>query len=88
MRIKHTNGRFYTKTKHGEAELLYRKEGKVLLIYHTFVPDEDRHQGIAAGLAMAAFGFAIANRLMVRPDCPYIPYFLELHKELQKYVVG
>ncbi len=83
MEIGHTAGRFYTKTGSGEAELLYRMtDQKTMSIYHTFVPEEARGKGVAEQLALEAFSYAKEKGLKVRPDCPYITYFLEKHKEL------
>ena len=69
-------------TDGGEAELLYRIEGGVMSIYHTFVPESERGKGIAEKLAFAAFDMAKDKGLKVRPDCPYIKHFLEKHPEL------
>jgi len=89
MEIKHENGRFYAKTPHGIAELLYSKiDTSTISIYHTFTPEEDRGHGIAEALATAAFEFAKKSSLKVRPDCPYIPNFLQKHKELKKFAVN
>lgn len=87
MKIMHEKGRFYAKTENGVAELLYRINGKVMPIYHTFVPEMDRGHGIAEKLAVVAFEFAKKNGLKVKPDCPYITHFLKMHKELQKYAI-
>ena len=86
MEIKHENGRFYTKTDHGVAELLYKNLDKsTMSIYHTFTPEEDRGHGVAEKLATAAFELAKSKGLKVRPDCPYIPHFLDRRKEWLKY---
>ncbi|MGD0729338.1 MAG: GNAT family N-acetyltransferase [Candidatus Micrarchaeaceae archaeon] len=88
MEIIHSNGRFYIKTGNGEAELLYNKiNSNAISIYHTFVPDKGRGKGIAEMLAKAAFEFAIKEKFKVRPDCPYIPHFLEKNPEYKKYIV-
>ncbi len=88
MEVKHEQGRFYAKTEHGTAELLYSEVDKsTISIYHTFTPDEDRGHGIAEQLAVAAFEFAKKNGLKVRPDCPYIPHFLDKHNEWRKYAI-
>ncbi len=87
-RVKHDNaGRFYLRTEHGDAELLYRIEGNVISVYHTFTPDEERGNGIAEKLAVEAFKFASEKHFKVRPDCTYIQYFVEKHKELRSMVV-
>lgn len=83
MEVKHQDGRFCVATSGGEAELLYRIEGGVMPIYHTFVPESERGKGIAEVLAVAAFDFAKEKKLKVKPDCPYILHFLEKHPELK-----
>ncbi len=86
MEIKHEPGRFFAKTQHGTAELLYSQvDAKTLSFYHTFTPDEDRGKGIAEELATAAFEYAKEKGFKVRPDCPYIPHFLEKHSEWKQY---
>ena len=88
MEIKHSKGKFYTKTKCGRAELLYHNLGKnTVSIYHTFVPDACRGKGIAEKLAEHAFEFAGKEKLKVRPDCPYIIHFLEKRPEFRKYSI-
>lgn len=88
IEIKHVAGKFYAKTEHGEAVLLYRQEGEGKInIYHTFVPDEDRGKGIAEQLAFAAFDYAKEKGLKVIPGCPYISYFVEKHKEFMPMIV-
>ncbi len=86
--ILHTAGRFYTRTVYGEAELLYKVlDGNIMSIYHTFVPELARGKGLAAKLASEAFKFAREKGYKVRPDCPYIPYFVEKHPELKSQTV-
>lgn len=89
MKIEHEEGRFFSKTTHGTAELLYSKIGsKTISAYHTFTPEEDRGQGIAEQLTAAAFKFAKERGLKIRPDCPYVQYFLSKHKGWQKYATS
>jgi len=75
------------KTEHGEAELLYKIDGKTMSIYHTLVPEEDRGKGLAEKLAYAAFSLAREKGLKVRPDCSYITHFLEVNSEMKKYAL-
>ena len=84
MEVNHKDGRFCVATSGGEAELLYRIEGDVMPIYHTFVPESERGKGIAEILAVAAFEFAKGKGLKVKPDCPYIVHFLGKHPELKE----
>ena len=88
MEIGKRRNEFYIKTGHGEALLSYRIIGKkVMSIYHTFTPEEERGRGIAEKLAIRAFEFANEKGLKVRPDCPYILHFLGKHKELRGQAV-
>jgi predicted GNAT family acetyltransferase len=86
VKIMHSKGRFYARTAHGEAELLYRKvgEGKIS-IFHTYVPEEERGRRIAEALARKAFDFANRSGLAVIPDCDYIKHFVLKHTELVKH---
>ena len=74
MEIKHVEGRFYISTPGGDAELLYRIDGGVMDIYHTFVPETERHKGIAAKLTDEALAFAKAQKLEVRMTCSYVQH--------------
>ncbi len=86
MEIKHEAGKFSVEEDEAEAVLLYRQEGNVIDIYHTFTPEKLRGRGIAGKLAEAAFEYAKKNNLKVIPTCPYIPKFLETHPEWKKVV--
>lgn len=79
--INNSNGRMWIKTTHGEAELLYRLEGNIMVVYRTFTPQEDRGHGIAAAMAEEAFAFAKKNGLKIRPECSYMLDFSGKHKE-------
>ncbi len=75
--IIHDEGRFHAKTGHGEAELLYRVEGSMMNVYRTFVPDEDRHMGIAKMLMDKAVAFAEERGLTVVPSCEYAHAYMD-----------
>ncbi len=85
MKVEHTEGRFFAKTEHGEAEVLYRVSGGTMSVYRSYTPEEDRGKGIAEQLMFAAFAFARENKLVIRPDCSYAKHFLEKHTELREY---
>jgi predicted GNAT family acetyltransferase len=73
-------------TPNGDAELLYKVNGNVMSIFHTFVPDAERGKGIAEKMAYAAFDLAKKKGLKIRPDCPYITHFLEKHSEFNEMI--
>lgn len=88
MKIEHTDGRFYIKTDHGEAELTYRINGNKIDMYHTFTPPEDRGKGIAKELVLEALKFTKERDLKVIPGCPYVKHFLDTHEEYSDYVAS
>ncbi len=83
--IKKSEGRISVKTEHGEAELLYRKDSDILVVYHVFTPPDDRGQGIAEKLADTVVDLAKKEGLRIIPECSYMQAFLNKHKELKKY---
>jgi predicted GNAT family acetyltransferase len=86
MKVMHEEGRFYISTPGGDSELLYKVDGKVVSMYHTFVPDSERGKGIAAELATAAMKWARKSGLRVRPDCSYVRDFARKHGEFSDIV--
>ena len=74
--------RFCAKLKGYEACLMYRRSGRDLDLYHTYVPEVFRGRGIAEQLCRTAFEYAKANRLTVIPSCAYISdAYLKRHPE-------
>lgn len=77
--IKHANNSFSILN----AVLDYEKKGTVMDIYHIFVPDKMRSNGVAEMLAEAAFKFARIEGLKVKPTCAYIRnVYLKKHPEM------
>lgn len=78
--------RFVIKLPGGEeAELQYHLQGQMMDMYHTYVPESARGQGLAEKLAAAAFEYAQSQNLKVVPSCPYISRaFLARHPEWKK----
>ncbi|MGC8730237.1 MAG: GNAT family N-acetyltransferase [Candidatus Micrarchaeia archaeon] len=77
VEVRHEGNRFYVETKHGDAELLYRIEDNKMIIYKTFVPEEERHAGIAHQMTEKATEYANENKLVVVPACEYAQHFME-----------
>lgn len=65
------------------CELKYHREGNLLDMYHTFVPDSLRGKGIAGKIAAAALDYVQKNNFTVKPSCPYVKKFMDLHPEFQ-----
>ena len=74
MQIRHEpsgeTGRFTLGA--GTAEMTYkRREDGVVVFDHTFVPEPERGQGIAAALVSAGVEWARRENLKVDPTCPF-----------------
>ena len=76
-------GRFYIPLPEGgEAVLSYRRQGKTLDFYSTYVPPELRTKGLAEKVVEAGFRYAQANGYKVIPSCSYVSRaFLRKRKE-------
>lgn len=83
VRHNETGHRFYVPLESGhEALLLYRRQGKTLDFYHTYVPEAYRNEGLAEKVVEAGFRYAEVNGLRVVPTCSYISVaFLHKHPE-------
>lgn len=90
MQIEHDihTQRFLAQTPSGTAVLKYRERGSAILeLYSTFVPEQDREQGIAGRLVEAALGYAREQGRRIIPTCPYIARWLREHPEHAALVV-
>ncbi len=76
-------GRFHIPLEGEEsAFLLYRKKGKVLDFYRTYVPPQARNRGLAEQVVEAGFRYAQENGFQVIPTCSYVSEaFLPRRKE-------
>ena len=86
VEIRHdeTAHRFVTTLEGYEATLMYRRTGKTIDLYHTYVPEVFRGRGVAEQLCKAGFEYAKANGLMVVPSCSYISgAYLKRHPEYE-----
>lgn len=70
----------------GEEEvgrLDYRVTGGTVDMYHTEVDPPMRNQGIAGRLVEEALREIRAQKLHVRPSCPYVRSYIQQHAEHQ-----
>jgi predicted GNAT family acetyltransferase len=65
------------------AECAYRRQGDVLVLHHTAVPDALQGQGLAAALVAQALDWARQQGLRVRPTCSYVASYMRRHPETQ-----
>ena len=82
IRHDETGSRFCVTLQGYEACLMYRREGRQIDLYHTYVPEVFRGRGIAEQLCRSAFEHAKAQGLTVIPSCSYISgAYLKRHPE-------
>jgi predicted GNAT family acetyltransferase len=60
------------------AECAYRRQGDVLVLHHTAVPDALQGQGVAAALVAHALGWARQQGLRVQPTCSYVAAYMRV----------
>ena len=63
------------------AELLYRRNGKRLVLIHTEVPEQLEGHGIGGALVAAAIDRAVRDGMTVVPLCPFARGWLERHPD-------
>ena len=73
--------RFVIKEDGSEAELVYHRNGRRLVLVHTGVPEEIGGRGIGGRLVRAALARAREEGLTVVPVCPYASRWLRDHPD-------
>jgi predicted GNAT family acetyltransferase len=63
------------------AELVYRRNGKRLVLVHTEVPESLEGRGIGGALVLAAIDRAERDSMTVVPLCPFARGWLERHPD-------
>ena len=63
------------------AHVEYRREGDVMVVLHTIVPEAIGGRGIAGALNAAALAHAREAGLRVDPQCEYTAGYLRRHPE-------
>jgi predicted GNAT family acetyltransferase len=87
MDIKHNKKEqiFYKIIDNKESYVRYiMRDKQTINFLRTYVPDEQRHQGIAGKIVKAALEFAKENNLKVIPTCSYVDHFIDQNKEYEE----
>jgi len=91
LEIQHNEDKrkFFAIVNDQEAYLVYRRLGPTILEYYeTFVPVEERKQGIGSKLVEEALDYAKSNNLMVVDTCPFVADYIDEHHEYEKIRVA
>ena len=59
----------------------YRRDGNVLLVYHTEVPREFEGRGIGSALVKGVLDIAREQGLKVKPFCSFVAAYMQRHPE-------
>ena len=59
----------------------YRRDGNVLLVYHTEVPREFEGRGIGSALVKGVLVIAREQGLKVKPFCSFVAAYMQRHPE-------
>lgn len=59
----------------------YRRDGDLLLVYHTEVPREFEGRGIGSALIKGMLDRARADGLKVKPLCSFVAAYMQRHPE-------
>jgi predicted GNAT family acetyltransferase len=59
----------------------YKREGSVLTILHTEVPKELGGKGVGSALVRGLLDIARAQKLTVKPLCPFVAGYIAKHPE-------
>lgn len=75
--------RFETETDGGYAYVEYRFYKGDIALMHTFVPEVDRHKGIASALAKFVLEYVKEQKLKLMVYCPVIAKYIKMHPEYE-----
>ena len=85
--IINTGKRFVLEHEGTESWLEYRQKGEVVDFYSTYVPARLKGKGMAADLILHGIHYAVLNGFRVKPSCPAVVRFIELHREWEYLTV-
>jgi predicted GNAT family acetyltransferase len=71
----------------GERSFIdYQREGDLVYLLHTEVPEDQSGEGIAASLVEKTFDYLEKHNLKAVPSCSYVKAFLRRHPEWERVI--
>lgn len=68
------------------AMAAYHRSGREVHFTHTEVPEAFEGKGVGSALAQAALDWAVAEKLAIVPQCPFIAAYVKRHRQYQEHV--
>jgi predicted GNAT family acetyltransferase len=62
----------------------YQREGDLVYLVHTQVPEDQSGQGIASDLVEKTFNYLEEKNLKVVPECSYVQSFIKRHPDWER----
>lgn len=88
VRKVESESKFVADLEHGQAYVAYNElDGSRLDFRSTWVPPQDREQGIGERLVLHALDDARREGYRVVPTCPFVTWVVERHPEYEDLLV-
>lgn len=88
IHVRHnTDERRFEAEIEGELALTeYHRNNELMVFTRTFVPEDLRHEGVAARIVKVALDYARERGYRVEPQCSYVADWIERHPDYQELV--
>ncbi len=80
--------RYYMLVDNYMAYVQYKEDGQVLILTHTYVPDDLRGRGVGKVLMKALLNQIRSEGKKIVPKCPFIEAFVKRHPQYSDLVAG
>jgi len=85
-RKRSTQSRFEIKLEHGIAFIEYSTKANEIILYHSFIPIEDRGNGMGTKLVKRAIDSFVKRGYKIVPTCKFIQHFIDENPQYHQFV--